>query len=316
MGIELDAFAKSVSEGLSSERKYLSSRYFYDDEGSRLFQEIMAMPEYYLTNAEFEILDKQSDKILKALHFEEHFNIVELGAGDGQKTIRLLDHLSKNSVDFTYVPIDISQGAIDSLEKNIFAAIPTIKIRALVGDYFDMLNSLNVEGKPMLILFLGSNIGNYTLDNANKLVNDLATVMNKHDKLMIGVDLQKNPIVIKKAYDDEGGITKAFNLNLLKRMNKELGANFQIEHWDFYSTYNPINGEVRSFIISLKEQIVNIDHLDKSFGFRQNEWIYTELSRKYTKQEIESLANNNNLKMNEFFLDEKKYFTDALMEKV
>ena len=316
MSKELEAFAQSVLEGLSSERKHLSSRYFYDDEGSRLFQKIMAMPEYYLTNSEYEILDKQSDELYNALGFQEHFNIVELGAGDGQKTICLLDYLSKNNVDFTYVPIDISQGAIDSLEKNISEAIPNINIRSLVGDYFDMLHSLNDEGKPMLILFLGSNIGNYTLDNAHKLIRDLANVMHKHDKLLIGVDLQKNPSVIRRAYDDEDGITKAFNLNLLKRMNRELGANFQLKYWDFYSTYNPINGEVRSFIISLEEQEVHIEYLDKSFEFGQNEWIYTELSRKYTQKEIDSLANNNKLKMNRFFMDEKKYFTDALMERV
>lgn len=308
-------FEQDIDEGLSAPLKNISSKYFYDDLGSVIFQDIMKMPEYYPTPCEFEILSLQGEDIIKKLNFDGPFNIVEFGAGDGIKTRQLLKKLLENQVDFTYVPIDISQKAIEELEANMLGYLPGLKIKSIVGNYFSVIDELTEMEQPGLFLFLGSNIGNYLEDDANDLLQQFNSHMKSGDKLLIGFDLQKNPATIRNAYDDSQGITKAFNMNLLQRMNRELGANFKKEFFDFYSHYNPLNGEVRSYLVSLKQQDVYISNTDKTYSFRQNELIWTELSKKYTISEIENLAGNNGFELVEHFLDCKHYFTDSLWTK-
>jgi len=308
-------FEQDIHEGLTASFKNISSKYFYDDLGSVIFQDIMKMPEYYPTPCEFEILSLQGEQILGKLDFNEPFNIIEFGAGDGIKTRQLLKKLMENQVDFTYVPIDISQKAIEELEANMLDYLPGLKIKSLIGNYFSMMEDLFALQEPGLFLFLGSNIGNYQDPEANDLLGQFYQHMKTGDKLLIGFDLQKNPAVIRDAYDDSQGITKAFNMNLLQRINKELGGNFKKEFFDFYSHYNPVNGEVRSYLVSLKQQEVYIANLEKSYSFRQNELIWTELSKKYTLSEIENLASNNGFELIENFLDCKHYFTDSLWTK-
>jgi len=312
---ELSAFASSVKDGLSSKKKTLSSRYFYDDRGSQLFKEIMGLEEYYLTKAEYEILDEQASAIYQALQYQEPFNIVELGAGDGKKTIRFLEYLSKSKVDFTYIPIDISQEANDMLLANIKTELPWVDVAPRTGDYFDMLDDLNQDKRPSLILFLGSNIGNYSIVEAKELMQAVSSRMDAGDTFLVGVDLQKNPLTIASAYNDRKGVTRAFNLNLLERINRELGGDFDMDYWDFYSFYNPHNGEVNSFLISLKAQDVHVSAIEETFSFGENELIYTELSRKYNEDELRDLAHSCGIKVVQFFKDKKGYFTDVLLSK-
>ncbi|WP_299520243.1 L-histidine N(alpha)-methyltransferase [Winogradskyella sp.] len=312
----IDTFAQDVLQGLSAENKYLSSKYFYDDNGSRIFQEIMNMPEYYLTDAEFEILSMQSKQIVEALHFSQPFNIVELGAGDGFKTFKLLEYLTNNHVDFNYVPIDISKEAIDALTKRLKERLPSIHIKPKVGDYFKILKQNKKSDYPSLLLFLGSNIGNYQEDKAIELLKLFNENMKQGDKLLVGFDLKKNPITIHNAYYDKHGITKRFNLNLLLRINRELDADFKIDDFDFYCHYSPLTGEVRSYIVSLRQQEVLLKKLVTSIHFDYNELIWTELSKKYSLQEINDLALASNYKTVNNFLDCKHYFTDSLWVKV
>lgn len=309
------AFAEDVSKGLTDKKKHLSSRYFYDDEGSHIFQQIMKMPEYYPTNCEFEILSEQSEAILEQLKFKEKFNIVEFGSGDGSKTKQLLQAFLNKNADFTYVPIDISEEAILILEENIRASIPEIQMNSKVGDYFDILEDISKEETPNLFLFLGGNIGNYKKEDAIDLLQKFASGMKKGDKLLMGIDLQKSPRTIQKAYDDPHGITKAFNKNLLKRINRELEADIYLDQFDFYCHYNPENGEVNSYLFSLEKQSFYSKILDKSFIFQKGETIWTELSKKYSFAEIEELASTLDFKVVENFLDKKGYFADSLWEK-
>lgn len=311
----IDTFAQDVLKGLSANNKYLSSKYFYDDNGSRIFQEIMNMPEYYLTDAEFEILSMQSKQIVEALKFSTPFNIVELGAGDGFKTFKLLEYLVKNHIDFNYVPIDISQEAIDILCNRLKERLPGITIKPQVGDYFEILKENKQSDYPSLLLFLGSNIGNYSEDKAIELLQLFNDNIKVGDKLLIGFDIKKNPIIIHNAYYDPHGITKRFNLNLLLRINRELEADFKIDDFDFYCHYNPLTGDVKSYIVSLKKQQVELRALNTTIYFDYNELIWTELSKKYSLEEIENLAGNTNFKLNTNFLDCKHYFTDSLWEK-
>jgi dimethylhistidine N-methyltransferase len=310
-----DNFAQDVLKGLTAKNKYLSSKYFYDDNGSRIFQEIMNMPEYYLTGAEFEILSMQSKQIIEALEFSGPFNIVELGAGDGFKTFKLLEYLVSANVDFHYIPIDISQEAIDILTRRLKEKLPSLKIHPKVGDYFEILKDNRESQYPSLLLFLGGNIGNYQEDKAKELLQLFHKNMKLGDKLLIGFDIKKNPIIIHNAYYDKHGITKRFNLNLLLRINRELGGDFKIDDFDFYCHYNPITGDVKSYIVSLRQQTVHIKSLNKSIDFDYDELIWTELSKKYSISEIRNLAEASNFKLTSNFLDCKHYFTDSLWEK-
>ena len=309
-------FAEEVDEGLSAKPKYLSSKYHYDDHGSRIFQEIMAMPEYYLTDCEFEILSMQGKDIYDALGFDGHFNIIELGAGDGLKTKELLRNLLEIDADFTYVPIDISQEAIDLLVASMKESLPELVMNPQVGDYFEVMDKVEAEdASPNLILFLGSNIGNFKDEWAIDLLKHMHEHMRSGDKLLVGFDLQKNPNVIRNAYDDPHGITKRFNLNVLARINRELDADFELDRFDFYCHYNPENGEVKSYLISLREQDVEIKSIGKTYHFKHDELIWSELSKKYTLTEIEALGKRADFTVVKHFLDCKHYFSDTLMVK-
>jgi L-histidine N-alpha-methyltransferase len=312
---EANSFLQDVNDGLSAPAKHLSSKYFYDDLGSQIFQDIMGMPAYYPTPCEFEILAMQSDKIIEMLNFDSVFNVIEFGAGDGLKTRQLLKKLIENNIDFQYVPIDISAKAIEELLQSMWLHLPALQVKPMIGNYFSMMEQLSASETPSLFLFLGSNIGNYQDRDADHLMTQFHQTMKFGDKLLTGFDLQKHPSVISQAYNDPQGITKAFNLNLLVRINRELGANFQINQFDFYSYYNPVNGEVRSYLVSLKSQQVYIEKLRKSFSFNQNELIWTELSKKYTLQEIEEMAHRNHFGVVRHFLDCKHYFADSLWAK-
>lgn len=308
----MSLFATEVDAGLAASPKHLSSKYFYDDAGSRIFQQIMDMPEYYLTNSEHEILMQQAEGIYEAAQFEGPFEIVELGAGDGAKTQELLEHLLAKGLDFTYVPIDISAGAMKELTEKLHARLPQLRIQPQVGDYFQVLEDIVKLEEPKLFLFLGANIGNYLPDAAASLLKLLHRFMHPQDKLLIGFDLKKNPLTIAAAYNDPAGITRSFNLNLLDRINRELGGNIDRAQFEFYSYYNPINGEVRSFLVSLKAQTVHLDATGNTYAFEEGEWIYTELSKKYDFAEIAALAEQSGFQVEHNFCDSQGYFSDSL----
>lgn len=309
-------FAEEIEEGLSAGEKFISSKYHYDDAGSRIFQEIMAMPEYYLTNSEFEILSTQWKDIYQALQFEGHFNIIELGAGDGLKTKEFFRNLLKENADFSYIPIDISQKAIDLLVEGMNQALPKLDINPLVGDYFEVMNKIDTtDSSPKFVLFLGSNIGNFKNDLAVDLIKNINKHLRSGDKLMVGFDLRKNPNVVRDAYDDRLGITRRFNLNLLERINRELDADFDLERFDFYCHYNPENGEVKSYLVSLIEQEVEIRKIGKIFHFKKDELIWTELSKKYDLHEIEELGKKAGFNFEKHFVDSRQYFSDSLFTR-
>jgi dimethylhistidine N-methyltransferase len=308
-------FKNDVIKGLTSNPKRLSSKYFYDDEGSRIFQEIMEMPEYYLTDAEFDILRNKASEITDLLEFEDEFSVIELGAGNGKKTFELLEHMVKQGLKVHYRPVDISTKAINLLEADLSDRLPNLLVESLVGDYFHVLENLPDRTKPALFLFLGSNIGNYEHNEAVSLLKKFANFLQPGDKMMVGFDIIKNPRVILTAYDDPAGITKRFNLNLLSRINKELGTDFEIEKFDFFPYYNPNNGELRSCIVSLEDQIVKSSQLKTAFHFAASELIHTELSKKYSLEEISSLAYQSGYVFIKNFCDDENLFADSLWMK-
>lgn len=301
--------------GLRSDPKRLSSKYFYDDQGSRIFQEIMALAEYYLTNKEEEIFIKRSHEIIEALKPLKALDVVELGAGDGSKTKLLLGELLRQHVITRFLPIDISAEALVSLERTMRNDLPSLQVNALVGDYHDVMDELEVEAPTRLFLFLGSNIGNYPPPSNQELIRFVSSEMRVGDFLMLGADLRKHPAIIRKAYDDSQGVTKRFNLNLLARMNRELGMNFIMDQWDFYCQYDPLNGELRSFLVSLEDQMAHCRPLNSDYHFTKNEVIWTELSKKYLLSELEELGKGAGLTVISHFMDEDRYFSDSLFKK-
>lgn len=313
MSPELDQFAADVLNGLSSTPKYLSSKYFYDDEGSRLFQEIMKLPEYYLTGCEHEIFSTQAEAIYHSFASGSGFDLIELGAGDGTKTAILIDHFLKQNADISYQPIDISQEALDALTTKFTAEFPVLSMSARNGDYFKILESLRAEnGRRKILLFLGSNIGNFSPDQAVEFFRSLRGVMTDDDLLFIGFDLQKDPHVIVPAYDDSKGVTAAFNLNLLRRINRELGGDFDLNKFSHYANYRPIEGSARSYLISREQQSVDISGLNRTFEFDQWEAVFMEISQKYSLRMIAELAAESGFEVEKNFYDGKNYYCDSL----
>ncbi|HEY0048350.1 MAG TPA: L-histidine N(alpha)-methyltransferase [Pyrinomonadaceae bacterium] len=311
---QINVFAEDVGRGLSASPKFLSSKYFYDDEGSRLFQEIMKLPEYYLTRAEFEIFSTRTREIFEAFAARNaSFDLIELGAGDGTKTAVLVDYFLRQNADFTYSPIDISQEALDLLSAKFKAEFPPLSMNAQNGDYFSILETLKTAAaRPKIILFLGSNIGNFSKAEAEDFFCRLRAATNENDLLFIGFDLQKDPRVIVRAYDDARGVTAEFNLNLLRRINRELGANFDLEKFSHYALYRPNEGAARSFLISRAQQAVFVEALNQTFDFKAWEPIFMEISQKYSLEMIEELANACGFQVAQNFFDSQKYFVDSL----
>jgi len=315
---ELDQFATDVLAGLSARPKHLSSKYFYDDEGSRLFQEIMKLPEYYLTGCELEIFERQADDIFKAfVNGSNAFDLIELGAGDGTKTAVLISHFLARDADISYSPIDISQEALDALTTKFATEFPALRMDAKQGDYFHILKSLkNSRGLRKVLMFLGSNIGNFSRDQSVEFFCHLREVMNPNDLLFIGFDLEKDPHVIANAYDDAAGVTAAFNLNLLARINRELGADFDLDKFVHYANYRPIEGSARSYLISREKQEVHVAALKRNFQFEQWEAVFMEISQKYTIRMIEDLAADSGFAIKRNFFDGRNYYCDSLWQLV
>ncbi len=307
---------EAIRLGFSKNPKSISSMFLYDAEGDRLFQKIMKMPEYYLTRCEEEIFRTQKEQILKEMRaFEEPFNLLEFGAGDGSKTKILLHYLLENGADFTYYPVDISRHSLSGLVHSLQQEIPALKVQPMNFEYFEAVReAANLNHRRNITLFLGSNMGNFTQEQAVVFYKKFARERKPGDLLFVGIDRRKNPHIISHAYDDPHGITAAFNLNLLQRMNRELGADFDMEAFRHYSFYEPVSGEVRSYLISLKNQQVYFEALEEQFFFKKDELIHTEISKKYSPEEIDRLAEEAGYKVLRHFTDERQYFLDSLWE--
>lgn len=312
------AFAEDVLYGLSQSPKRLSSKYFYDTKGDALFAQIMDSPEYYLTNCEFEIISQQTPQLVTAfgINTATHFDLIELGAGNGKKTLELLKFLCKNGYDFTYKPIDISANVLVLLEQKIRSVLPEIQIEPLQGEYFEVLQSLGQSDAQKIVLFLGSNIGNLLDEKASQFVKQLSENLVLGDKVLIGVDLIKSEKIILPAYNDSQGLTRNFNLNLLERINRELGGNFDLSKFEHVPYYKEKEGIAKSYLKSLAQQDVFIEAIKTTFSFDAEECIHTEISRKYNDKIMNAILSQSSLEIANKFVDSKLYFADYLAIKV
>ena len=310
---ESHEFALAVLQGLSERPKRLSSQYFYDARGSELFARIMDVPQYYLSDCEREILDTHHEDITGAVCCEP-FDLVDLGAGDGRKTRLLLEPLLERGIDVRYVPIDISEPAIASLVDTLATELPQLKVQGLVSEYTDGLRWLHAQpdARRKLVLFLGSNIGNFGKPAARGVLRRLWSALVDGDRVLIGFDLKKDIDLLLGAYNDPQGVTSAFNLNLLSRINGELGGNFDVDRFRHFGTYSVSSGAMESYLVSLDEQEVFIDALNTGFHFQPWEPIHTEYSYKYLPRDITALANATGFVIEGSFQDRREWFTDSL----
>jgi dimethylhistidine N-methyltransferase len=314
--MKLDPLKKKVLKAITNSKKAIPTEYLYDEIGSQLFQEIMKLPEYYPARSEKEIIDTQAHIIFDSLPFRnEAFQIVELGSGDGSKTISLVEQFYNINKDIEYLPIDISRKALETLTDIFQERIPEFKPRCLLGDYCEFLNNLPEDGIPRLFLLLGGNFGNYSSDDGKHLLQKIHALMNKGDMLMLGWDKHKNPKLVQDAYMDSRGITMRFNLNLLVRMNKELGAEFDPNKFDFYASYDLNTYTVHSHLFSLEDQEVWIASAAKGISFMENEPIYTECSRKFTLSQLEETVHEAGFNSEKHLEDSRYYYSISLLSK-
>jgi dimethylhistidine N-methyltransferase len=307
--------AEGVAKGLDAPVKTLPSWLFYDQAGDLLFQQIMRMPEYYPTRCEYDILQKHKDDILK--HFGaggNPFQLIELGAGDGLKTEILLKYFLTQDTDFTYLPIDISDSALGQLSRRLKAEMPQLRLQPLNQTYDEALQTFKSHDQRKVILFMGANIGNFSVAEAAQFLRKLALPLAANDMLLVGFDLKKDPRVIQEAYDDPRGLTSSFNLNILTRLNRELGAHFDLQDFSHYPYYNPESGTTKSYLISMRDHSVYIEGLGRSIHFHLWEPVQTEISQKYDRRMVEKLVALSGLTIEEVFYDSDKYFCDVLMK--
>ncbi|MGA7354248.1 MAG: L-histidine N(alpha)-methyltransferase [Candidatus Cybelea sp.] len=284
------SFADDVSRGLRAMPKRLPSKYFYDEVGSALFDAITRLSEYYLTRAETEILARWGWQIVRLLDAPVDF--VELGSGSAIKTRRLIGEALRVQTDLCYSPIDISVEAVRASSLALVETFPRLRVRAYAGDYFDVLRSprmLHSQHKTLAML-MGSNIGNYETDEAASLLQLLGAALRPGDGLLLGADLKKDRATLELAYDDPAGVTAAFNRNMLARMNRELGAEFDPRNFTHVARYDERRGSVDSFLEAREAAQVSVRAVDLSVCIAAGERIQTESSYKFTDDEIVQLG--------------------------
>ncbi|MEP6582758.1 MAG: L-histidine N(alpha)-methyltransferase [Ginsengibacter sp.] len=305
-------FLQDVLTGLRSTPKYLQSKYFYDKRGDELFQDIMGCDEYYLTNCELEIFSEQTSALAEIIIGQHsNFDVVELGAGDATKSVYLLKELVNKKAISTYFPVDISNHIIDLLHERLPEQVPHLHVHGLNGEYLEMLTSAKkISDKIKLVLFLGSNIGNIPLDGVPDFCKEFRSQLLPGDMVLIGFDLKKNPGQVLAAYNDKNGHTREFNLNLLRRINRELQGDFSLDSFEHYATYDPLTGTCKSYLVSIKEQEIHIG--DELIYFERDETIFMEISQKYTVEQTDEIAVKTGFIPVGHFFDKNKWFVDVI----
>ena len=305
-----DDFRNDVFSGLRARPKRLSSVYFYDDAGSALFERITRLPEYYLTRVEQEILEKHADSILETV-LGEPCCIVDLGAGDGVKTQILLERIHARGGDVRYAPVDVSAAALWSAERRMREHLPWLQVDAVLGEYAPGLARIRKAqtDRRLLVLWLGSSIGNFVHDQAVAMLRGLASACAATDTLLVGFDLLKDPKRLVAAYDDAEGVTAELNYNLLTRINRELGGDFDRKAFVHHAAFSPDRARMESYLVSTRKQVVHV--AGRAFELAAWEPIHTEVSCKYSDAEISSLLQAAGLARVQAFTDAEQLFVDV-----
>jgi L-histidine N-alpha-methyltransferase len=313
-GDPLTEFSRDVASGLTSFPKRLACRYFYDAEGSALFDAICELPEYYLTRAETAILRSHAGDIAASIPGD--VTLIELGSGSAVKTRLLLEAFLRSRSLLHYVPIDICRPVLETSAAKLLDEFPTLEITAVAAEYHQGLQQLRAEtDRPKLILWLGSNIGNFDRPDAVRFLGQVRAAMTAADRLLIGVDLRKDKAILEAAYDDDAGVTAAFNLNLLARINRELDGTFDLCAFQHRAIYDEVEGRIEMYLVSTRPQRVRIGQLGLEIAFAADEMVHTENSYKYSPAEIADLGTAAGLAIEHSYFDAEGRFCLCLLRK-
>ena len=301
----------TVYQGLSSTPKTLPPRLFYDHAGSELFEAITDLNEYYPTRTEAAILERHAAEIVARTG--DRVTMLEFGSGSSRKTRLLIEAALERQSDLEYVPIDISRVFLRESSEALLTEYPGLRVTALAGEYFDTALAMPPAEEPRLILFLGSNIGNLSHNDAIKFLSRVRRGMKPSDRLLVGTDLVKDTATLEAAYDDAQGVTARFNLNLLSRINRELGGDFDLANFRHAAPWDAERSRIEMRLVSLRKQRVRIDELDTEFSFDEGEAIVTEWSQKYTDASFAALCAPAGLKVVDRWTDDREWFAEWML---
>ena len=306
-------FAEEISSSLNRDSKFIAPKFFYDKRGSDLFEKICALPEYYPTRTEIDILKNLQAELPSFI--DKSFRLVELGSGASVKTRLILDIFTQMQQTTEYFPIDISEILTESSEL-LLQDYDNLRITGIIDTYEGGLEFLkNYDEKKNLILFLGSSFGNFSPSDGKVFLEKINSTMKSGDLFLIGLDLVKDSQILESAYNDTQGVTAEFNLNVLSRINDELDADFNLNNFSHYSIYNKDDQRIEMYLKSLIKQSVIISKSNLSLNLEKNELIHTEHSHKYTLEQIKILLESTGFKINHVWLDDNTYFSLTLVSK-
>jgi len=304
------SFARDVAFGLTARQKWLPPKYFYDERGSQLYEQICALPEYYLYRAELEILSTYAAEI----HAEiGHLTLVEFGSGNASKTRHLLTAYEQAGQPFCYCPVDISREVLWDTANRLLQEYKNIEIRAMHTDFAgrpEVIQTFQLDKKA--VAFFGSTLGNFTPEESVEFLQRTAAILGPDDVFLLGIDLKKSPAILVPAYDDGQGVTAAFNLNVLRRINYELGGRFDPQSFEHLALYNGEHGCIEMHLRSRLAQHVPIVRIEQTISFRKDETIHTESSYKYSADDVRDLGYEANLDLRRTWFDSRRYFLVAL----
>jgi L-histidine N-alpha-methyltransferase len=293
--------AREVRAGLGSDPKELAPKYFYDERGSRLFEEITALPEYYPTRAERSILATRSTEILATAG--EPATLVELGSGSAAKTRHLLEAMRNAGCLETYAPVDISEEITHRTAECLVDEFPGLAVRGLVCDFEQDLERIPDGGEGRLIAFLGGTIGNLYPRPRHEFLSRISALLAPEDRLLLGTDLVKDTARLEAAYDDSRGVTAAFNKNVLAVLNRELEADFDLDAFEHVARYDAVEARMDIRLRSLGEQTIRVEGLDLEVEFGAGEEMRTEISSKFTRERLERIYDEAGLELSGWFTD-------------
>ncbi len=319
-----NTFAQDVRAGLTSSPKWLLPKYFYDELGSYLFEAICCLPEYYLTRSESEILRRHAGEIISTIEalVKGRIRLIELGNGSSIKTRYIIEALLKSYPEIHYLPIDISAASLERSSEELLQLYPRLRITAYAADYATALRALaadatyDEERQRNVVLFLGSSIGNLDPTESRVLLRKIRAVLRRGDVLYLGADLKKPVDVLVQAYDDALGVTAAFNLNLLVRIDRELDGDFDVRKFKHRAIYNERPGRIEMHLISREAQKVRIRAIDTEISFAPGESIHTENSYKYDLPMLSELARDTGFSLEQSWLDSARQFSFNLFAAI
>jgi L-histidine N-alpha-methyltransferase len=311
--IVLPQFAPEVEQGLIGFPKTLPSKLFYDEGGSALFEEITRLPEYYLTRRELRILRERGGEMARAV--EPCVTVVELGSGTAAKTCTLLQALGRRQIRVPYYPVDISPAALNEARERVEAQCPNVYVHPVSTDFSEGFGFLHDIPGRKLVLYLGSSIGNFDPAAAIEMLSSVRAQLVPGDALLLGTDLVKDASILLPAYDDERGVTAEFNKNILRRLNRELGANFDLDSFRHIALWNPDHSRMEIYLESLRAQSVSIGLLRLRVRFALAERIHTENSYKYSMPMVNGMLNSSGFTLEQTWFDRKKWFAVHLARR-